>query len=283
VVGLIATTWLLLADYTPDFVDDKNCLKLADLHSAAVDYPKSGIPVSTYGIPRQPPIKPDWYAPETVDADEAAEDYYTSQRALGQLFRDITLPNTISARRPKREDDVNLQALGDAMSSLSLSNIHLQDPISRALILRLPELLREDDSNGSRGVGWVRQLFSTYTQELYFICRQHTLSLRKGSRLSEEEVLVGTILAKTSQPRRRQDRMAQMREYGMALVNQVRDEIADGNTTALLRIRRGWVAWKLSRGLADSDIFGAESFGVIALGLILGGITALENEGSEPE
>jgi RNA-dependent RNA polymerase len=266
----------MLADYTPNFVHDGQCLKLAGLHSAAVDYPKSGIPVATNNIPRQPKRKPDWHAPETVDADDLAENYYTSQSAIGQLFRDITLPNVIPTRKRKAEVEDNLVALNDAMSTLTLSP-EPQDPISKAVWNHFAKLRPGREFQDSQDVDWVRRLFSTYAGDLYFICRHHTLVLKKGSHLSEEEVVIGTILAKTSQSRRRQDRMSQMRQYATELVKQVQDYISGDDLPALEQVQRSWMAWKLSRVLAHRDVFGVESFGIIAIWSFLDAVSALEN------
>jgi len=279
---MVANTWLRLADYTPNFIEDKDCLRLAELHSAAVDYPKSGIPVPITGLPKTPKIKPDWSAPETVQAENAA-DFYPSQRALGQLFRDIKLsgPKANKARRKaphEGEDDIDLGDLDSAMSSLSLSASHSdQDPVSRALLTQLLEFYDEDELQDVSDADWARQIFSTYAQELSFIRRNHTLSSKRGSRLSEEEVLVGTIVAKTSQPRKRKDLMSQMRDRTNVLVSQLKEDIGGKDIPLLRHVQRGWMAWKLSRFLADRGTDGAESFGIIAIGSILDAVTALEN------
>lgn len=44
-LGRIATTHQILADQKPDGTFDQDCRLLADLHSAAVDFSKTGIPV----------------------------------------------------------------------------------------------------------------------------------------------------------------------------------------------------------------------------------------------
>jgi RNA-dependent RNA polymerase len=44
VLGSVATSWLSFADTDTRFALNKNCLKLAALHSSAVDYVKSGVP-----------------------------------------------------------------------------------------------------------------------------------------------------------------------------------------------------------------------------------------------
>jgi RNA-dependent RNA polymerase len=59
------------------------CYQLAQVHSDAVDYPKSGQPVAHTSIPRpEIKVKPDWHAPETVV--RTAGKYYESTRAIGR-------------------------------------------------------------------------------------------------------------------------------------------------------------------------------------------------------
>ena len=44
ILGMIAMTHLVIADYTEENIFHPDCLKLAQLHSDAVDYPKTGMP-----------------------------------------------------------------------------------------------------------------------------------------------------------------------------------------------------------------------------------------------
>lgn len=49
-LGLIATLHQILADQKPDGVFDAQCVLLAELHSTAVDFSKTGIPVSIFQL-----------------------------------------------------------------------------------------------------------------------------------------------------------------------------------------------------------------------------------------
>ena len=83
--------------------------------------------------------------------------------------------------------------------------------------------------------------------------------------LTEEEVLVGTIVANTSQPAKRQDHIGKVREESALLVNTVWEELmssGDGDARLLML----YVAW---RNCYQSDVFGAKSFSWIALGVCL--------------
>lgn len=116
VLGLIANRHLVYADVQPMGTDDPNCIKLAELHSTAVDYSKTGIPPPVIEIPRQPKTRPDFTAMAQpmnmydlgqmdfmeVDDDEDEGDdgfgrpkyrYHKSEKVLGELYRAIDEKN----------------------------------------------------------------------------------------------------------------------------------------------------------------------------------------------
>lgn len=91
--------------------------------------------------------------------------------------------------------------------------------------------------------------------------------------------MIGTIVAKCSQPRRRNDVMAKLREQTNLLVAGIREELLGDEDDQLEdSLMRAWLAWELS----SIDAFGAQSFGWIALGGIFETIKDIEerNEGS---
>ena len=92
VLGFVAANWPIIADRSDKSVLDEDCMVLAQLHSDAVDYPKSSTPVPLYKLPKLKfRKKPDWSQPEITN-DSKNADYYPSQRAIGRLFRAIELP-----------------------------------------------------------------------------------------------------------------------------------------------------------------------------------------------
>ncbi|CRG88837.1 hypothetical protein PISL3812_05872 [Talaromyces islandicus] len=130
-LGRIATTHKILADCRPGGTFNAECLTLAQLHSTAVDFSKTGTPVDVTKIPRSPPYRPDFMAPgprvrvaesievlededrHTLDDEEDDEDarpslnYYKSKCALGHLYGMINekeflqdLRNAPEARQP---------------------------------------------------------------------------------------------------------------------------------------------------------------------------------------
>lgn len=83
VLGIVGINWLIIADQAELGIFDPDCLRLAQLHSDAVDYPKSGQPVPLEKIPRLKfAAKPDWNAPETLTSETAK--FYKSQKAIGR-------------------------------------------------------------------------------------------------------------------------------------------------------------------------------------------------------
>ena len=255
-------------------------MKLAWLHNEAADYPKSGRPVSLSKIPKlKSRVKPDWSAPETLPSDNP--DFYKSERAIGRLFRDIKLPALQTVERvrraqsrvlnesqevtmdtvirafrqfePEEDDFVTLAVQGRVMHFISVGT-HDQDTISE-----------------------VWEIFERYTSDLSLICYDNTLGTRKDAMLTEEEAVVGTIVAKSSQPRMRKDKMSRMRDQTTLLVQSVSHELAgEDGTLHEKSLERAWVAYQLACIEQKHGYFGAKSFGWIALGEIFDAIRDIE-------
>ena len=114
-LGRIANLHQQLADIKADGTFDPACLLLAEMHSTAVDFSKTGIPVDMQRLPRSRPIRPDFMAPgprykierqgielmeeeiedeegdvvTALDPESTKMRYYESPRVLGRLYRAI--------------------------------------------------------------------------------------------------------------------------------------------------------------------------------------------------
>ena len=88
-LGAISTAHLVHADREPDNARSKKCLELANLHSMAVDFAKTGAPAE---MPRvwKPKEFPDFM--ERVD-----KPMYTSNNVLGKLYR-ATVESTVQEK-----------------------------------------------------------------------------------------------------------------------------------------------------------------------------------------
>ncbi|KAI8980167.1 RdRP-domain-containing protein [Trametes punicea] len=271
VVGLVADQHLMIADQSKDGTFDRDCMKLAILCSQAVDYPKNGVPVDLEKMPHtRIRAKPDWKKAE--DDDPRPSDYYESTRALGALFRNIEVKpvHPPSSSYPNGTPD------------LPVREVPLSDSISLALQRRVERHLGRDGVHDDKAVAALAPLFRYYAEELRYICLTHALSDHADVRLSEEEVAVGTILAKCAQPRWRKDRMHRMRMHAGQLVRQVKHArlkapVAKDATEEELvgALRRAWLAWDY--GMRNRAVFGARSFSLIALGVVCDMLEKLAN------
>jgi RNA-dependent RNA polymerase len=272
---MVATNFLLIADSHQNGIFAPDCAKLAELHSWAVDFPKNGEPVPFGDIP-QPSIhvKPNWFAPEIANISHA--DYYESQTALGKMFGDIELPPLNAASHDSRAQQQQAEDLSPEyiLANRLLTSNAPNDPISTKLRSRLSPLVDLVDTTELDNA--FSHLFSHYAAELERICYNHTLSRWAKSRLTEEEVVMGTIIAKSAQPRMRTDSMSAMREETNVLVRRMWKEIEGGDEVVIKDwANRAWTAWRVS--LTKKDLFGGKSFGWIALRAIFEVINELDD------
>ncbi|KAI9512792.1 RdRP-domain-containing protein [Russula earlei] len=275
VLGLVAINWLMMADYDNIFHED--CLKLCQIHSNAVDYPKSGTPVNVDTIPKpKTTLKPDWSAPETVNVENSFE-YYPSRKAIGRLFRVIELPEVqtrnTAARWKSLHDDTSEPDLDEIFAALCMED-RQRDALESAVTHRVKEFINIEPN--SEFVKLAIESLGRYSIELLGICACNTIQRRKAV-LSEEEAVIGTIAAKCPQRRRRRDAMAQLREQTSYLVKSIRDELSgDDDSSRYDWLAKAWAAWKVSRQLKDR--FGAHSYGWIALGEIFDAMKSIEQD-----
>ncbi|KAF9481150.1 RdRP-domain-containing protein [Pholiota conissans] len=259
---------LFYSDSVLEGMRDQNCLRLAELCSQAVDYPKQGTPlnIDSDSLPRTLiRCKPDWHAAEVVSPRET--DYYRSDRALGYLFRDpnlnVDVADTIASILAEGPSPPR-QPLSDPISFSLLSSVQVYLGSSAFVETHSSDLLR---------------IFHQYVDELRYICATHTLT-NAGERLLEAEVVVGSILANCSQKRWRKDRKERMRVHSRTLVDDIRNKLV-GNLSkhsvadVLQSLELAWGAWDLS--LRSSKEFGAQSFGIVALKAVFDCLDYLES------
>lgn len=240
-------------------------------------------------IPKRPTERlPDWHAPETANTINP-DRYYPSQRAIGKLFREIDLPATDTVvgmgraqrRRFYQEQDVieDMDDLAESLSELSFDTDLESDPVYYLVKRRVEEFASVDWLEPE--ISWmISELFMGYRSYLQTICSTHTLVNSRTAMLTEEEAIVGTIVANTSQPRKRQDHIAKLREQTDLLVRGVRENIyGNENNTREDRLRVAFFAFKFAFTLKfreKGSKFGARSFEWIALGAVFESIREIE-------
>lgn len=224
-----------------------------------MDYPKNGNPVlnDKKEIPRTLiQEKPDWHKAEILLPNEV--DYYESDRALGHLFRAITLevPEELETSVLNGEMDP-CHPLTDAIS------LALTPMVEFWLERELDEEIADDETT---------DLFRKYVNELSYIRSTHTISSRPNVQLQEAEIVVGSILDKCTQKHYRNQRVYAMRNHTSTLVNDIERLVIDkslehGIVGWRTGLERAWKAWDFSQ--RHSILPGTSSFGLIALGIVL--------------
>ena len=240
-------------------------MRLAELCSQAVDYAKNGNPVDINNNFPKPLIrfKPDWHKAEVTGAREL--DYYMSDRALGHLFRNVRLHD------PK-----------ELVEGFSIGHSEETAPLQDAITCAIEPLIRptlktmhnneeypSDESYADDG--HVEQLHAQYVREMRFICVTHTLVDAPDVRLTEEEVVLGTILANCTQARWRSNRSYRMKQHTRDLVGSIRSQIirCEGPPTEeQLRaaLPHVWAAWCWAQHHRDREYI--ESFALLVLGIM---------------
>ena len=170
-------------------------MQLAEAASHAVDFPKTGTPVDIRSLPRPPSqVRPDFLAPETVDSADNNL-YYPSEKLLGILFRRVP-----AIRRPELRKDTSNTTPSDgncifnALMEIDLSELGLPP-------LQPPQGdLREE----------MVQLLEAYSGHLESIAQIYTISKLRGARISEAELISGTITAKWSDHRKKREAVVAM-------------------------------------------------------------------------
>ena len=244
-------------------------MKLAELCSKAVDYASNGKPVDIFNRIPKPLIKfkPDWDKKEVTGAREL--EYYESDRALGFMFRSITLR------------DLFEPIYGFPMTPLGVISPST-DPISHALSPIVQSALNAKVTctcttprPATVEIPRPEELHACYASEMRYICLTHTLVDAPAVRLSEEEVVLGTILATTTQPRWRADRADRMRVHSGALVRDICEQIfrkAKQDEPTMEELRVGllvaWEMWCWAQYHRDNKEF-IESFSLVVLSVVL--------------
>ena len=222
--------------------------------------------------------KPDWNAPETVTSD--SDKFYESKMAIGKLFRRIDLPALRTVKDTTRSHKKQLKeghefSLEEVLADFRLDDTNREEDVVRMAVEDRIQLFIDTRPLDEDTIDYASQLFNRYASELRTLCATHTLTYSRSSMLTEEEAMIGTIVAKCSQPRKRKDLMAKLREQTNLLVTAIREDLMGDEDLPLEdALVRAWVTWELSA--IEKDAFGAKSFGWIALGGIFEVIKDIE-------
>ncbi|UKZ81885.1 hypothetical protein TrVFT333_009661 [Trichoderma virens FT-333] len=230
ILGMIANRHQIFADFKDEGTVDQVCTNLAELHSTAVDYSKTGIPVTIQQLPKAPRLRPDFLAPAPPtrlydrgevshigdpESDEDDEDgmgaskkgYYKSQKILGELYRGVD------------EEKIWGQ---DVQRPVEMSGSSLWEDLNKHVYAALMEegcVASDVDYTRRVEEAWkLRQLYQTQVSNSMW---QFSDSPRVPIR--EVEAFCGSILnPKGSQTRRQRDSSIKLKEEMDRIMNFLR-------------------------------------------------------------
>ncbi|KAH8917709.1 RdRP-domain-containing protein, partial [Atractiella rhizophila] len=243
ILGLISTTSLAIADQHPLGPSCPDCLELAERHSHAVDFPKTGVPATMNKLPRVE-ARPDFLRPEYVaERDDRA--YYDSPRLLGKLFRAI--PEQDLRPQPAKKQ----RTLPESFTCRY--GYSASDPISKAMLRSMgSSLVYMHDGEVEEEMF---DIWSRFALDLNVICHDNTLSNR-GKPLSEEEAFVGAIIARIPDRRLQKEHLSLLKVQTEELAREIQHDIEgdEGNSNEDC-VHRAWYAWIMARQLEEFETF----------------------------
>jgi RNA-dependent RNA polymerase len=194
--------------------------------------------------------KPDWYRPEGTATHQG--DYYESDRALGHLYRNI-----------------DMHVPDDLLPVPSLKEVvPLDDPISRALAPLVQIALDAELDTSCVENAQTEDLHTRFASEMRYICVMHGPA--PNVHLTEEEAVLGTVRAKSTQPHWRADRAYRMTMHTQTLLHDLRAQIASVSLAGEEGLRDGlrdaWAIWGWAQHHREKPFI--ESFALVALALI---------------
>ncbi|KAK0238673.1 RdRP-domain-containing protein [Armillaria nabsnona] len=283
-LGYISTLHLRISDLKG--VDCDQCLLLAEKASHAVDFPKVGTPVKFSDLPPPPDTqrRPDYLSGEGVNPGEGPG-YYPSKKILGILYRSVP----VDEYHPRKDEAEFVHH--KLLDNLLKSHLHLAYDLSM-----------DPDGNDLEDM---RHVLDEYCQQLLAIAKAHTVQKLSTEHLSEAELVCGCIMEHYFDHKKRRETTTSMNLQTQELTRAIRqeflpppeddeeeefddddydDEFSDLVSNDELerdiqrlcikfnRARAGWVAAQEALADAREDgatSFGPQSFGVIALGVML--------------
>ncbi|PBP20340.1 RNA-dependent RNA polymerase [Diplocarpon rosae] len=214
-LGRIATNHQILADQRSAGTLDPDCTRLAEMHSTAVDFSKTGVPVDMKRMPKFTPVRPDFMAMGSIvrmekkeglqleakallsqdddnDDDESpAYRYYESHKILGKLYRAIDEHEVFSEIKKYRMLSTKTPSV------LNRIWVHVQKKCWNL--------------QWARHVTWAREM-----REMYEYNLKNTMAIyseHPSRPISELEAFIGNILGVTgNQSKKQRDLSVTMKE-----------------------------------------------------------------------
>ncbi|KAE8149813.1 RNA dependent RNA polymerase-domain-containing protein [Aspergillus avenaceus] len=233
ILGLIAVRHMIVADQSELGTCDPMCRKLAELHSTAVDFSKTGIPVRMGDLPTINCYRPDFLAPgpktrihnklrisvEDRVSNAAYDDnerpnyaYYKSDKILGRLFRSVNEKNILFGRGEEATDEVLFW-----------------EELIAACTERCKQYGR---SSWQQHIGEAKRMRATYEDAI--TTTMDSFSDHPTKPISELEVVIGCIIGQNGAPTRRQrDRSVKLQDEFERIATWITGSICQKSGTAV--------------------------------------------------
>ncbi|CUS12437.1 unnamed protein product [Tuber aestivum] len=286
-LGMISTRHLITADKKVEGVHHPDCLKLAQLASTAVDFPKTGIKVSKSDFPKATLARPDFMAPgprilikkgpEFVEEDAVPDDedddedtpilYYESEKVLGKLYREIDETAFLrevqgTVHRERRERDVGegavVRGIWEWLVEAIPSNYKWEGYIGVATELKEAQTVHSYE-------GHVEQMMASYSDMPW------------KYRLREVEVFVGNIVGKERQTRRQRDASSQMKDEFDMLASSIVESMQSESREKTLGIGMASLSLCLPEKVWK-DLDSLKSFTWVAVSVLLTEVDRMQKE-----
>ncbi|MCJ1281547.1 hypothetical protein MMC26_000867 [Xylographa opegraphella] len=250
-LGRIATLHQSIADQKKQGTFDQECLTLAELHSTAVDYSKTGIPADISRLPKNKRLRPDFMATgprveiaetialadSTVSLDEEEGEtsfyrYYKSKKVLGLLYRAI---DEQAFMKELQNSTKNLNQTSPAVFESLCSYILKKCKLTLSATIPVPRTLTH----------------ISYEDNLINLMYQYSPT-PWASTITELEVFIGNIVGKThGQTKRQREASMNMRADYERLVEFIVSQIRNKEAGRQEALERSIACMAL--GLEDDD------------------------------
>ncbi|PWN52218.1 RdRP-domain-containing protein [Violaceomyces palustris] len=197
-LGIVSHLHLQISDWSVRHSFDPACRKLAELHSQAVDYRKTGQAVRKKDLPN-----PSWRGrPDYLVQNDRAPDIYMSRRALGYLYREIAWKDTDMPLGPKQ-----LHVPPEAAEADQDGQQHDFQMILSVIENKFPYIRPTKEELGPLQDRY-RPLLVSFVYHLSRIAAWVPESRSNGEWLSEVEIILGALTTvTTSKTKRWQDKL----------------------------------------------------------------------------
>jgi hypothetical protein len=257
-LGQLCSMHAVLADKEKEGVRHPDCVKLSQLASVAVDFPKTGIAVDMTHAPRvSTRPKPDFMAQQPIYKNLQNEEdtpdnalYYKSKKVRGEMYRRVDIPRLL--KKWKVNSGWNRDGPWKIWAEIE-ENLKKVKPSYKA--------------TWKDCMAQAKDLFEIYMEELDMIRWSYHPLPWKGRSLTEHEVFLQCIMMDTSRKsvrgRGRLDYLYGMRQEYNSLLELVRSEILKSEDGRFQRVAACfYVGLDLSRKRKSED---GESFAWIVV------------------